>query len=64
MSRFLTKNEDGTYLEEIESIHRCKMKINEVCCNDKCKHLGNYCWYDKTECKEYIREDSIIEKQK
>ena len=33
MSRFLTKNEDGTYLEEIESIEVCRWRINEVCYN-------------------------------
>lgn len=32
MSRYLTQKEDGTYLEEIESMEVCKWKINEVCC--------------------------------
>lgn len=42
MSRFLTKKDDGTYLEEIESMEFCRWRINGVCCNDKCDCLGDY----------------------
>ena len=42
MSRFLTRKEDGTYLEEIESMEICKWRINDVCCNDKSDCLGDY----------------------
>lgn len=27
MSRFLTRNPDGTYLEEIESMEECKFRM-------------------------------------
>ena len=33
MSSFLSRNDDGTYKKEIESIDICKWKINEICCN-------------------------------
>ena len=42
MSRFLTHKDDGTYLEEIESMKMCKWLIDEVCCNEKCDCLGDY----------------------
>ena len=42
MSRFLTRNTDGTYNIEIESMHFCKWKVNEICCNDKCDCLADY----------------------
>lgn len=42
MSRFLTRNPDGTYLEEIESMEVCKWKINEVCCNENSPDLADY----------------------
>ena len=66
MSRFLTRNPDGTYLEEIESMEVCKWKINEVCCNDKSDYLGDYpypssiCENNK-ECKHFEKEDGVIE---
>ena len=62
MSRFLTKNEDGTYLEEIESMEECKWKINEVCCNDS----SYYCCDFPGECTEkehyncYEKENGVI----
>jgi len=53
MSRFLTSNLDGTYLEEIESMEVCKWKINEVCCNDKSPCLADYPYpREKCESKE------------
>lgn len=42
MSRYLSRNEDGTYTEEIESAEVCKWRINDICCNDKCDCLGEY----------------------
>lgn len=65
MSRFLTKNEDGTYLEEIESMEVCKWKINEVCCNDRSPDLADYPYpsnkcESKEKCKFFEKEDGII----
>ena len=64
MSRFLTKKEDGTYLEEIESMNICKWRINEVCCNEKSMYIGDYP-DDKCEngryCNLFEKEDGIIE---
>ena len=42
MSRFLSRNEDRTYLNEIESMEVCRWKINEICCNDQCPYLADY----------------------
>lgn len=42
MSRWLSQNKDGTYLEEIESMEVCRWRINDLCCNDKCDCLGDY----------------------
>lgn len=42
MSSFLSKNEDGKYIKEIESMDLCKYRINEVCCNDQSQYLGDY----------------------
>ena len=44
MSRFLSRNSDGTYLEEIESMEECKWRINGMCCNDSSKYLGEWCY--------------------
>lgn len=65
MSRFLTKNEDGTYLEEIESMEECKWKINEVCCNDRSPDLADYPYprskcESKEGCRYFEKEDGII----
>lgn len=42
MSSFLSKDKNGEYIKEIESLEICKWKINEVCCNDKSKYLADY----------------------
>ena len=71
MSRFLTRNEDGTYLEEIESTEVCRWRINEVCCNDKCECLGDYpinseqCFKDCDKfwkCPHFEEDDGKIDK--
>jgi hypothetical protein len=61
MSRFLTKKDDGSYLEEIESMHECKWRINDCCCNESSEFLGDcYCSsYRNRPCFE--KEDGIIE---
>ena len=63
MSRFLTQNKDGSYLEKIESMNTCKYRINDVCCNEESEHLGD--WFfncdDKTKCENFVKEDGIIE---
>ncbi len=71
MSRFLTPKEDGTILEEIESMEVCKWRINDVCCNEICDCLGGYP-YPRSICeleedgKNYMcgcfeKEDGIID---
>ena len=60
MSRFLTENNDGTYLEEIESMEVCRWRINEVCCNDESPDLADYPYpSSKCEgsCKYFLKED-------
>lgn len=54
MSRFLTQKNDGTYLEEIESMEVCRWRINDVCCNDKSDCLGDYP-YPRSIC--FLEED-------
>ena len=68
MSRFLTQKDDGTYLEEIESIEICKWRINDICCNDKCDCLGDYPPYwckceSKEDCEYFKKEDGVIKKE-
>ena len=63
MSRFLSRNEDGIYSEEIESMEECKWKINEVCCNDSSKHLADYCYHTETRRECFVEEDGIIEEE-
>ena len=68
MSRFLTRKEDGSYLEEIESMEICKWRINGVCSNEKCDCLGDYPYSrsiceDKYGCGCFEQEDGIIEEE-
>lgn len=61
MSSFLTKNENGEYIKEIESLNKCKWKINEVCCNYRSEYLAGYpssfCKCEsKEDCKFFERE--------
>lgn len=65
MSRFLTKKEDGTYLEEIESMEVCKWRISDVCCNEKSEDLGDYPYpretcYHAGVCPYFEKEDGVI----
>lgn len=63
MSRFLTSNPDGTYLEEIESMEICKWRINEICCNEKSEELGDYpnCKCEnKKQCRYFEKEDGVV----
>lgn len=62
MSSFLSRNNDGTYKKEIESIDICKCKINEVCCNDSSEYLADYPYPNckcesKKQCKYFEKED-------
>ena len=62
MSSFLSRNDDGTYKKEIESIDICKWKINEVCCNDSSEYLADYPYPNcknkkKKQCKYFEKED-------
>lgn len=65
MSRFLTQKDDGTYLEEIESMEVCKWRIDDVCCNDKCDCLGDYPYprekcESKKSCRYFEKEDGVV----
>lgn len=65
MSRFLTKKEDGTYLEEIESMEVCKWRINDVCCNESSQYLADYPYpfcecRDKKYCEYFEKEDGKL----
>lgn len=65
MSRFLTRNKDGTFLEEIESMEVCKWRINDVCCNEESLDLGDYPYpREKCESKEgcrcFEKENGIV----
>ena len=65
MSRFLTSNGDGTYLEEIESMEICKWRINDVCCNESSPHLGDYPYpscicENKENCIFFEKEDGKV----
>ena len=62
MSSYLSKNEDGEYIKEIESMIICKWKINEICCNDKSEYLADYpslyCKCESIEdCRYYEKEE-------
>ena len=65
MSRWLDRNPDGTYKEEIESMELCKWMINEVCCNEQSEYLADYphsyckCENEK-DCKYFEKEDGVI----
>ena len=61
MSSFLSRNNEGTYKKEIESIDICKWKINEVCCNDSSEYLADYPYPNckcesKKQCKYFEKE--------
>lgn len=66
MSRFLTRLQDGTLLEEIESMGICKHRISLVCCNEKCEEVGDYPDpHEKCEgsCEWFEAEDGILFKE-
>ena len=61
MSRFLTKNENGDYVENIDSLYICRWKINEVCCSDKSEYAADYPYpyckcESKMDCKYFEKE--------
>ena len=61
MSRFLTKNKNGDYVENIESPDICKWRIDEVCCNEKSEYLADYPYprckcESKMDCKYFEKE--------
>ena len=65
MSSFLSKDDNGNYIKEIESFEVCKWKINEVCCNDKSEYLADYpspfCKCESLkDCKYFEKEDDEI----
>lgn len=62
MSRLVTSVEDK-YIEEIESMELCKYRINDICCNEKCEHLGNwfYSCDNENKCEHFEKEDGIID---
>ena len=62
MSRFITE-ENGKYIEEIESLNICKYRINDVCCNENSEYLGEWagliCENDDW-CGAFEKEDGIM----
>jgi hypothetical protein len=66
MSRYITRNDDGTIEEEIASMKLCKHLYNDVCCNENCDALG---WMvsptsiceDKYGCGCFEKEDGVID---
>jgi len=60
MSRFLSRNSDGTYLEEIESMEECKWRINGMCCNDSSQYLGDCCYHAEIKPPCFEKEDGVI----
>lgn len=65
MSRYITRNDDGTVEEEIHSMELCKWLANDMCCNDSCELLGwfpspmTFCENNKY-CKSFEKEDGVI----
>ena len=62
MSSFLSRNDDGTYKKEIESMNICKWNINEICCNSDCEYCADYPYptskcESKKQCKYFEKED-------
>ena len=69
MSRFLTKKDDETYLEEIESMEVCKWRINDICCNESSEDLGDYPYprekcESKKGCRYFEKENGVVENEK
>lgn len=67
MSSYLSKNEKGEYIQEIQDINLCKWLINDVCCNDKSECLGDYPYprsicEDEFGCGCYEKEKNIDKK--
>ena len=66
MSRYITRNDDGTVEEEIHSMELCKWLTNDMCCNDSCELLGwfpspmRFCENDKY-CKSFEKENGVID---
>ena len=70
MSRYLEKNKDGTYKEEVVSMQYCKWLINDICCNSESDCLADYpypmsiCELDKDgknyTCDCFEKEDGVI----
>jgi len=63
MSRFITKEEDK-YIEEIESMDKCKRLINGLCYNNECQYVTEHPDIEcdnKEECEDFEKEDGIIE---
>jgi hypothetical protein len=62
MSSFLSQDDKGNYIHELESLDICKWKINEICCNDKSQYIADYpspfCKCESIEdCKYFEKED-------
>lgn len=66
MSRFINRIAPYTYKTEIESMEKCKWKVNEICCNDKSLFVADYPYpycncESKKDCLYFEKEDGIIE---
>lgn len=68
MSRYITRNDDGTVEEEIASMELCKWLMNDICCNEKCDTLG-WCVSPTSICESkygcgcFEKEDGVIDGQ-
>ena len=66
MSRFLTRQDDGSYLEELESMDVCRWRIDGICYNVLCDCFGD-CPYPSSicesnrYCEHFEKEDGIID---
>lgn len=64
MSRWLQKNEDGTFSQGIISMDECRYLVEEVCCNDRSDMCCDFPHPDYCSkiCPFYTDEDGILEK--
>ena len=42
MSRWITRNDDGSITTTISELDECRWLYNEVCCNDECEECADY----------------------
>lgn len=62
MSRWIERNEDGTFKVELASMDECEWLYNEVCCNDSSDICCDFPHEDYCEkrCPYFTKENGII----